>query len=58
VNKPLQERRADSLEKLALGLVLGAFLGDSPFWLRLLFLISALIFYALSELFAREGDRT
>lgn len=57
-SKSLDERRADSLEKLALGLTLAAFVGDIPVWGRLFLMVWATICYALSELFARNGGST
>ena len=41
--KRLDERVADYLEKLSLGLLLAAFVSDAAPWLRVVFLIFALL---------------
>ena len=41
--KRLDERSADYLEKLSLGLLLAAFVSDVAPWLRVVFLIFALL---------------
>lgn len=56
--KSLDERRADSLEKLALGLALAAFVGAVPVWARVFLMALAIICYVMSELFARSGGST
>lgn len=51
--KPINERRADSSDRVATGLFLAAFIAAVPIWARVLLLAGALLTYALSEGFAQ-----
>ena len=58
VVKSIEERRADSADRIATGLFLAAFVANVPFWVRVLLFASALVMYAVSEGFVAMGTRT
>lgn len=57
--KPINERRADSLDRMSTALFIAAFVANVPIWARVLLVAFALILYAFSEGFAgmEAGDR-
>lgn len=53
--KAIEERRADTADRVATGLFLAVFVANVPFWARVLLLAFAVIAYAVSEGFASSA---
>ncbi|MGF1543876.1 MAG: hypothetical protein ACFB00_05155 [Parvularculaceae bacterium] len=54
--KSIYERRADTCERIFIGLALAAAVGDFGFDIRVFYVLIAVLTYAASEWFATKGD--